>query len=90
MKTDMEVDTYIALGRGEWSAPRFGHFTPLGRAPRNLWTGGCVGSRAGLDPVEERKNPLSLPGIESRPSGPQSVAIPTKLSCRSVNIYNNI
>jgi hypothetical protein len=45
----------LVLGRGEWSASRSDRITPLGRAPRNLWIGGCVGSIAGLDPVEERK-----------------------------------
>jgi hypothetical protein len=53
---------------GEWSAWRPGRFTIGGRATSNLWIGGEVGPRAGLDDVEKRKF-LILPGLELRPLG---------------------
>jgi hypothetical protein len=48
-------------------------FTPLppyprGKSPSTNWTGEWVGSRAGLDVVEQRKF-LNLPGLELRPLG---------------------
>jgi hypothetical protein len=40
----------LALDGGEWSASRPGRaFTPGERTPGTHWTGGWVGSRAGLD-----------------------------------------
>jgi hypothetical protein len=40
---------------GEWSASRFGHFTPGDRAPDIQWIGDWVNLRARLDYVEKRK-----------------------------------
>jgi hypothetical protein len=68
------VDVYIyisltsALGGGEWSTSRPGHFTPEERAPGTHWIGGWVDLRVGLDDLEKRKF-LSLPGLELRPLG---------------------
>jgi hypothetical protein len=55
-----------ALAGGEWSALRFGRFTPGEGAPDTHWIGGWVGPRAGLDDVEKRKF-FALPGLEHRP-----------------------
>jgi hypothetical protein len=69
MKTYRGVEAYIhafltsALDGGEWSASRLGRFAPRERAPGTHWTGGWVGSRAGLDTGEE-KNSEPLLGIE--------------------------
>lgn len=43
-------------------------------------TEGWVDSRAGLAPWGVENDPLTLPGIEPRPTSPQPVAIPTELS----------
>jgi hypothetical protein len=57
-----------ALVEGEWSVSRSGHFTP-GEGIRGIhWIGGWVGSRAGLNDVENRKF-LTLSGLELRPFG---------------------
>jgi hypothetical protein len=50
---------------------------PQGKDPGTHWTGGWVGSRAGLDAVEQRK--ISCPCRESNPAV-QPVSIPTELS----------
>jgi hypothetical protein len=44
-----------ALGGGEWSASRPGHFIPVKRAPDTLWMGGWEGPRVGMDAVPKRK-----------------------------------
>jgi hypothetical protein len=61
---------------GKWSASRPGRFIPGETAPGTHCAGGCVGPRAGLDAVQERKISFALTGIEPRPS----IAIPTELS----------
>jgi hypothetical protein len=69
MKVYGGVDVYIhifltsALGGGEWSASRTGHFTPGERAPYTHWVGGWVYTRACLDGVEKSKF-LPLLGLE--------------------------
>jgi hypothetical protein len=56
--------------RRKWSALRYGYFTPGEIIPPGIHcTGGWVGLRAGLGPVEKRKL-LPLLGIEPRPSNP--------------------
>jgi hypothetical protein len=71
MKVYGGFDVYVrifltsALVGGEWSVLRSGRFTPGERAPGTHWIGGWVGSRAGLDYVEETKF-LTLPGLELR------------------------
>jgi hypothetical protein len=68
------VDVYFhifltyALVESERSASCSGCFTPGERAPGTHWTGGWVGSRAGLDDVENGKF-LPLPGLEIQPLG---------------------
>jgi hypothetical protein len=57
-----------ALAGGEWSASRFGRFTPGEKAISTHWRGGWVDPRAGLDNVEKRKC-LILQGLELRPFG---------------------
>jgi hypothetical protein len=52
----------------KWSASRPCRFTAEERAPSTHCIGGCVGPRAGLDDVENRKF-LTLPGLELRPFG---------------------
>jgi hypothetical protein len=59
MKTYVVVDvqTHVfltsALVGNEWSASRFGHFTPGERDPGTHWIGGWVGPRASLDNMEK-------------------------------------
>jgi hypothetical protein len=71
MKAYGGVDVYIhifltsTLVGGEWSVSRPCHFTPGERIPGTSWTGGWVGTRAGLDDAEKRKF-LALPGLELR------------------------
>jgi hypothetical protein len=50
---------------GEWTALRFGRFTPGERAPGTHWTGGWIGPRTGLDDVG--RTFFTLPGLELRP-----------------------
>jgi hypothetical protein len=47
----------LELDRVEWSASRFGRFTPREIAPLTHWVGGWAGSRAVLDTVVKRKIP---------------------------------
>jgi hypothetical protein len=62
MKTYWRVDVQIhiiltsALVEGEWSASRPDRFTLWERAPSTHWIGDWMGSRAGLDDVEKKKN----------------------------------
>jgi hypothetical protein len=49
-----------------------------GKAPDIHWIRGCVGLRAHLNAMEERKI-LSLPRIEPRPSSLYTVAMLTQL-----------
>jgi hypothetical protein len=69
MKIYGEVDVYIdvfltsALLEGEWSASRFGRFTPREGAPGTHWIGGWVGPRTDLDDMEKKKL-LTLPVLE--------------------------
>jgi hypothetical protein len=59
MKAYWEVEVYLrafwtsALGGDEWSASRTGRFTAKERTPGTHWIGGWVGSRAGLDAVDD-------------------------------------
>jgi hypothetical protein len=57
-----------ALEGGEWSASRPARFTLRNPPPRINYTGGRVGSRAGLDAVVKRKIPS--PRQESNPRTP--------------------
>jgi hypothetical protein len=60
---------------------------PRGNSPtRTHWIGGWVSPRAGPHIMEERKI-VPLPGIETRPSRPYPVAIPTELSRLSRSTY---
>jgi hypothetical protein len=67
------VDVYIhiflisALAGGEWWASR-GRFNPRETALVTQCRGGCVGLRAGLDDVENRKF-CTLPVLELLPLG---------------------
>jgi hypothetical protein len=54
--------TSVLLGH-EWSASRFGHITPDTR-----WIGGCLDPRVTLNYME-KKELLTLPGLELRPLG---------------------
>jgi hypothetical protein len=65
------------LTGGEWSVSRPGRFTP-----GTHWTGGWVGSRAGLDDVERGKVIYSTGTRNPTPRSfsPYLVAIPTALS----------
>jgi hypothetical protein len=60
----------FALDGGERSVARPGRFTPRERSRGPHRIGGCMGPRAGLDSVVERKLVFPLLGIESRPSSP--------------------
>jgi hypothetical protein len=57
MKTYWGVEVWFhtsltsALDGGEWSASRYGRFTPRERDPCTHRVGGWMGSRAGLDAV---------------------------------------
>jgi hypothetical protein len=51
------------LGGGEWSVSRPCYFTPGGRSPGTHWIGARLGSRADLDTVAKRKNPIITPGV---------------------------
>jgi hypothetical protein len=59
MKAYGGVDVYIhtsltsALVGGEWSASRFGRFTPGKRAHGNHWIEDWMNRRVGLDDVEK-------------------------------------
>jgi hypothetical protein len=68
----VDVQSHIlltsALVGGEWSTSRPCHFTPGETSPGTHWIGGWVGRRGGLDDVEKR-NFLTLPGLELRPLG---------------------
>jgi hypothetical protein len=64
------------LDGGEWSASRPRHFTPEEIAHSTHCKGWWACHRTGLGAVEKRKN-LAVPGIETRPSSPQPVAIST-------------
>jgi hypothetical protein len=55
-----------ALGAGEWSASRPGHFTAGVKALATHWIGGWVNPREGLDDVKKGKF-LTPPGLELRP-----------------------
>jgi hypothetical protein len=57
-----------ALGGGEWSASRPGHFTPGERVPGTHLIGGLVDHRAGLDDLDKRKLLSRTP--TPRPSSP--------------------
>jgi hypothetical protein len=46
-----------ALDGGEWSASRFGRFTPMERALGTHWIGGWVDSRAVLEAMVKREIP---------------------------------
>jgi hypothetical protein len=76
MKTfEVEVELHAFLNsiqdRGEWSALLSGRFTLGVRAPGIHWIEDCMGSRVGLDVMEERKIPVTvLPGTELRSSSP--------------------
>jgi hypothetical protein len=59
--------------RGEWSASRFGRFTPEERAPGTHWIGGWVSLRVGLDPIVKRKN-FIIAAVGNRTPIVQSVA----------------
>jgi hypothetical protein len=52
----------------EWLASRPGRFTPGEKVTGTHWIGDCVGPRAGVDDVENRKF-LTLPGLEFRALG---------------------
>jgi hypothetical protein len=62
------------LEGGEWSTARPGRTLPPGKNC-NLFNGGCVGPKAGLDGGKNS----STPGFDPRPSSPYSVGIPTDL-----------
>jgi hypothetical protein len=65
------IDPYfLELGASycEWSASRFGRFTPGERVPVSDWVGGWVDPRSGLDDMKKRKF-LTLPGLKLRPLG---------------------
>jgi len=49
------------LEGGEWSTSRPGRFTPGEKSPGTHRIGGWVGTRAGLDAVAKRKNPIIAP-----------------------------
>jgi hypothetical protein len=74
MKAYWVVDVYIhifltsALGGGEWSASRPGHFIPGERDPGTNWIRGWVDRSAGLENVEKRKF-ITIPGLVLRPLG---------------------
>jgi hypothetical protein len=74
MKAYGRVFLTSALVGGEWSASRFGRFTPGERTPGIHWIGGWVGRRTCLDNMEERKF-LPLPGLELRPVGPTRIQL---------------
>jgi hypothetical protein len=57
-----------ALDGGEWSASRFGLFTPRERATGTHWIGGWVGPRTVLEEVVKRK--ILGPRRESNPRAP--------------------
>jgi hypothetical protein len=68
----VEVQIHIfltsALIGDEWSASRRCRFNSGVKSARYTWIGGWVGTRAGLDDVEERKF-LTLPRLELRHLG---------------------
>jgi hypothetical protein len=73
-----QIDVFLtsALFWGEWPASRFYRFNP-----GTYWRGGWFGPRTSLD-VVERRNILTLPGLELRPlcRPACSQSIPTELS----------
>jgi hypothetical protein len=68
MGVDVQTHVFLtsALVGGEWSASRFGRFTPAERAPGTNLIGGWVDPRAGLNDME-KWNFLTPPGLELRP-----------------------
>jgi len=61
----------LALGGGEGSASRPGHFIPGVRSPSTCWVKGWVGLSTNLDAVAKRKIPIiALLGIEPQSSNP--------------------
>jgi hypothetical protein len=64
----------LALNGGEWSASRFGRFTPRERTLATHWIGGWVGFRAVLDTVVKRKIPNPLRKLNPRTPIVQPVA----------------
>jgi hypothetical protein len=58
----------LALDGDVWSASRPDRFTPGEGAPDTHWNGGWMDPRAGLEDVERRQF-LTLPGLELRPLG---------------------
>jgi hypothetical protein len=91
---DVHIDVLLTseLDAGKWSASRRGSFTPRGIPPPfgTHWIGGCVCPRAGLNAVQERKNSCSCP--QSKPGHPAGwpVALPTKLSRRTLLLISSI
>lgn len=65
----------LSLDGGEWSTIHSRCFTPGGRVTSTHCVGGWVVPRISLDTVEKKN--LVLPGIESRPSSLQSIAMLT-------------
>jgi hypothetical protein len=78
MKTYGGVKVYLhafltsALVGGEWSGILLGRFTPGEMVAGTHWIGGCVGTRARLDVVDERK--ISSPEFNPDSSAFQPVA----------------
>jgi len=74
MKTywGVEVQLYefltSALDGDEWSASRFGRFTPRTRASGIHWRLGGTHSQSGRSGEEKKITSLSLPGTEPRSS----------------------
>jgi hypothetical protein len=66
---DDVVKAQHALIGGEWSASPPGRALPPGGPPGTHYTGGWVGSRAGLDTEARGKILSPLPGIEPRSPG---------------------
>jgi hypothetical protein len=67
---DVNIHIFLtsALVGGEWLVSRPSRFTPGGLATCSPSVGGWVGPRTGLDNVEKREF-LTLPGLELRPLG---------------------
>lgn len=63
-----------ALGECEWPASRPGRFNAEKRAIDTYWIGMWLGPGAGLDAVEKR-NLLTLPGIEFRLLSPSRILV---------------
>jgi hypothetical protein len=69
-----------ALDGGEWLALLPGRLTPRERAPATQWIGGCVGLKAGLKGVVNRKNSQPFPGLETSIIQPVAYRCTTELS----------